>query len=162
MNSQDQKSFQEWISGSKIVNDQSHPITMFHGGHFNADAFSGFDPELTDPENDLGAGFYFTSCRADAERYDYNQDYDEPQVLEVFINIKNPYVIGETLVPHGLTEEKGEAFRLAVEAAGYDGIIDRTVTHKFAHEGYMPNAGVFHVVAFYPHQIKNAKSFSMW
>lgn len=162
MKSQEQNAFQQWFSGSKIVKDESHPIVMHHGGHFKADEFSGFNAELTDPENDLGAGFYFTSCRTDAERYDYNCEYEEPQVLDVHLAIKNPYIIGETPIPGGVTQEKGEAFRLAVEAAGYDGIIDRTVTHKFGHEGYYPGAGVFHVVAFYPEQIKSATSFSMW
>lgn len=162
MNSHEQTAFQHWFAGSKIVNDQYQPLVMHHGGHFKADEFTGFDTGLTDPENDLGAGFYFTSSRTDAERYDYNLDYEVPQVLDVYLAIKNPYIIGETPIPAGFTQEKGEAFRLAVEALGYDGFIDRTVTHKFAHEGYTPDAGVFHVVAFYPEQIKSATSFSLW
>ena len=102
-----------------------------------------------------GEAFYFTSNRADAEGYDYNRDYDEPQVLDVYLSMQNPYYIGESPKPAGFTDEAGEEFRAAVQAAGYDGIIDRTVNAKFMEsEGYSPDA--VHYVVFEPTQIKSA------
>lgn len=150
--------FKQWFGSSKIVDDQNAPLVMYHGGHFKVDEFSGFSAELTDLSNDLGAGFYFTNCRLDAEGYDYNLDYDVPQVLDVYLAIHKPFIVGESVLPVGIADAKGEAFRLAVEAEGYDGIIDRTVSFKFAHEGYKPGEHVFHVLAFYPEQIRSANS----
>jgi N12 class adenine-specific DNA methylase len=154
----DTPAFKRWFGNSKVVDDNGEPLVMYHGGHFKADEFSSFDRDLTDPENDLGAGFYFTSNRKDAEGYDYNREYgdDNPQVLSVYLSIKNPFIIGKTTMPSGVKEAKGEAFRAAVEAAGYDGIIDSTVTTKFADEGYSPKDGTVHVVAFHSEQIKSA------
>lgn len=156
----DNSAFAAWFGNSKIVDDAGKPLVMYHGGHFDAATFSAFSPDLADPENDLGAGFYFSSSRADAEGYDYNREHgeDNPQVLDVYLSVQNPYIIGESKLPDGVSEEKGEAFRTAVEAAGYDGIIDRAVTHKFADEDYHPAPSTVHVVAFFPEQIKSATS----
>jgi len=147
--------FKRWFGKSKVVNADGSPQIVYHGGHFDVSEFSEFDPDFLDEENDMGRGFYFTSNRADAEGYDYNRDYDEPQVLDVYLSMQNPYYIGESPKPAGFSDESGEEFRAAVQAAGYDGIIDRTVNAKFMEsEGYSPDA--VHYVVFEPTQIKSA------
>lgn len=151
--------FKQWFGNSKVVDPNGKPLVIYHGGHFKADEFEGFDPELTDNENDLGAGFYFTTSKKDAEGYDYNREYDEPQVLSVFVSLQNPYVLGESPKIEGFESEEGmESFRDAIQQQGYDGIIDKTVNERFADEKYHPGEGVWHIVAFYPEQIKSATS----
>lgn len=155
----DTDEFKRWFSNSKLSDPVGKPLVVYHGGHFKADEFEGFDPTLTDPENDLGAGFYFTTSKKDAMGYDYNRDYDEPQVLSVYISLHNPYVLGESPKINGFENEEGnEAFRAAIEQQGYDGIIDKTVNSRFTDENYHPGEGTWHIVAFYPEQIKSASS----
>lgn len=157
--SEDIDSFKRWFGNSKLVDSEGNPLVVYHGGHFKADEFEGFDSDLTDPENDLGAGFYFTTSKTDAMGYDYNREYDEPQVLSVFISLQNPYVLGESDKIKGFEDESGkEAFRAAIQQQGYDGIIDKTVNTRFADENYHPGEGVWHIVAFHPEQIKSASS----
>jgi ADP-Ribosyltransferase in polyvalent proteins len=140
------ENFWRWFGQSKSVDEHGRPLVFFHGGHFNPNSFQSFDPDLCDESNDLGAGFYFSSCAKDASRYDYNQEYGEPSVLSVYIKMENPYNLK---VP-----SKGEMFRQSIAVMGHDSIIDRTVPYKFKDEGYFPGEEIVHIVAFYPEQIK--------
>lgn len=150
------ESFYKWFGDSKVVDDQGRPLVVYHGGHFEASAFTAFDEALLDPENDMGAGFYFTDSRVDAEGYDYNLDFDTPQVLEVYLSTKKPFTIGESPFPKGVSEKSGEVFRQVIQDLGYDAIIDTEVSTKFASEGYTANGASKHFVMFKPDQIKSA------
>lgn len=145
-------------TAQRLVNEAAkaagYITKAYHGGHFNPSTFTTFTRELQDPQNDLGAGFYFSSNKQDAARYDYNQEYGTPSVLNAALRMSNPYVIGES---PKIGDEQGEDFRAAVEAAGYDGIVDGRVTTRFLDEGYAPAEGTVHYVVFNPNQIKSVE-----
>lgn len=162
-NQTDTDAFKKWFGDSKVVDAEERPLVVYHGGHFKADEFSEFDDELTDPGNYMGSGFYFTSDRKDAEHYDYNREHGEPQVLDVYLSMQNPFIVGKSPKIEGFENDAidgyqagddGEHFRAAVQREGYDGIIDPTVRHAFAAENYTPDAT--HFIAFNSNQIKSA------
>lgn len=147
------RAFWRWFGDSKVVDAEGRPLVVYHGGHFKADEFSQFRMDFADAQGDMGAGIYFSSSKSDAEGYDYNRDYGDPQTIAAYLRMENPYVIGQTKQINGL-DESGEKFRAATEAAGFDGIVDPTVRNKFKDEGYTPDA--VHYVAFRPEQAKSA------
>jgi N12 class adenine-specific DNA methylase len=149
------ESFKRWFGKSEVVDDGGKPLVVYHGTNVNAAELTSFKSELSEDSNDFGPGFYFTNNRADAEGYDYNREFGEPQVIPAYLKIENPYIIGVT---PKLGSETGADFAKAVRAAGYDGIIDRTVNDKFQSEGYRPGEGTVHYVAFEPTQIKSVQN----
>lgn len=54
----DTPEFRKWFGGSKVVGDDGKPITVYHG---TTQDFDQFDPAKAEMQNDMGAGFYFTS-----------------------------------------------------------------------------------------------------
>lgn len=91
--------FKEWFGDSKVADEDGKPLVVYHGT--TAD-FSAFDRDRTDPESDLGGGFYFTNNREEvAENYagfgpdltnkiqraaeqiadETDRDYSDPEVI---------------------------------------------------------------------------------
>lgn len=58
----DSPDFQRWFEGSKVVDEDGEPIVMYHG---TTHAFEAFDPDLANPENDMGKGIYLSSSYDD-------------------------------------------------------------------------------------------------
>jgi hypothetical protein len=143
--------FKLWFGNSKVVNADGSPMVVYHGTNVEASEIKAFSRSLSEDGNDFGRGIYFTSSRADAERNDYNRDFGEPQDVEAYEKIENPYIVGQSPAIEG----EGETLARKIRAAGYDGIIDPTVNDKFAHEGYQPGEGVVHYIAFDSRQVKS-------
>ena len=117
------ESFWKWFSGSKVVDKDGKPLVVYHGT--NADEFNEFKLER---END---GFYFTADKEYAKSEGKN-------VIEVYLNIKNPRRITYSEETETIEEMKKE---------GYDGI-------------FITDMGYY--VAFYPNQIKSIKNGGRW
>jgi len=54
--------FKRWFGDSKVVDINGEPRVVYHGTGSN---FEAFDRRHSNPESDLGAGFYFTTERGD-------------------------------------------------------------------------------------------------
>ena len=85
------KSFKEWFGDwqsedktnvSKVVDENSEPLLVWHGTTENFDAFSKSWRGSTDP-GDWGLGFYFSPKKSSSEMYG-------DILMPVFLSIKNP------------------------------------------------------------------------
>lgn len=85
------KSFKEWFGDwqsedktnvSKVVDENSEPLLVWHGTTENFDAFSKSWRGATDP-GDWGLGFYFSPKKSSSEMYGNI-------LMPVFLSIKNP------------------------------------------------------------------------
>jgi len=56
--------FQKWFGGSKIVDENNHPLVVFHA---TTHKFYEFTRECGNVESYFGLGYYFTDSRLDAE-----------------------------------------------------------------------------------------------
>ncbi len=138
--------FGDWESdpenASKVVNEDGTPKVVYHGT--NAE-FNVFDRSKGKPNDAgwLGRGYYFYGDYHESAQY---AEYGKGRVMEVYLNIKNPYYA-----------ESAEMERLAEldsDAASEE------FTQNLINEGY---DGVYYNgdlreewVAFYPTQIKSA------
>ena len=156
------------INSSKVVDANGEPMVVYHG---TPNQFNTFNRELIGSSTDRGIwgrGFYFTSNKAEAERYTKRGDVTG-EVKEVFLNIRKPlaikaeqddagkeyiqslyrkYVTDEIFEDPRTTEAKlAEATQKVTDELvenGYDGVI---VTYKDGTQEY---------VVFNPNQIKSA------
>lgn len=156
------------INSSKIVDENGEPMVVYHG---TPNQFNTFNRELIGSSTDRGIwgrGFYFTSNKAEAERYTKRGDATG-EVKEVFLNIRKPLAIKaeqgdagkeyiQSLYRKHVTDEIFEDPRTTeaklAEATqkvsdelvenGYDGVV---VTYKDGTQEY---------VVFNPNQIKSA------
>ncbi|MFI3244614.1 MAG: hypothetical protein R3Y56_10210, partial [Akkermansia sp.] len=98
------KWFGDWINdpanASKVVDENGEPLVVYHG---TGTKIEEFDPKLTGLGNDqYGSGFYFSSDKQQAEYYttatldDRSKlgGSDNPNVLSVYLNIRNPLMLG--------------------------------------------------------------------
>jgi hypothetical protein len=154
----DNQKFKAWFSGSKITDAQGRPMKMYHG---TKAAFAEFDESkfgISD-EGWMGKGFYFTYNPEEASGYALGEMFgkgDSPNVVPVYLSIKNPLLITMSVLPDGRTlkdmhegtiiSDKGsKAVRSLADTGGHDGIV-------LANKEGKP----LHVVAFRPNQIKSA------
>lgn len=86
---QDIENFKNWKSSnkdktnvSKVVDENSEPLLVWHGTTENFDAFSKSWRGATDP-GDWGLGFYFSPKKSSSEMYG-------DTLMPVFLSIKNP------------------------------------------------------------------------
>ena len=156
------------INSSKVVDTNGEPMVVYHG---TPNQFNTFNRELIGSSTDRGIwgrGFYFTSNKAEAERYTKRGDATG-EVKEVFLNIRKPLAIKaeqgdagkeyiQSLYRKHVTDEIFEDPRTTdaklAEATqkvtdelvdnGYDGVV---VTYKDGTQEY---------VVFNPNQIKSA------
>jgi uncharacterized DUF497 family protein len=154
----DNQKFKAWFSGSKITDAQGRPMKMYHG---TKAAFAEFDESkfgITD-EGWMGKGFYFTYNPEEASGYALGEMFgkgDSPNVVPVYLSIKNPLLITMSVLPDGRTlkdlhegtivsDRGSKAVRSLADTGGHDGIV-------LANKEGKP----LHVVAFRPNQIKSA------
>ncbi len=131
-------------NASKVVDENGEPKVVLHGTP-NKD-FYAFDPEKAGSGTDagwLGKGFYF---------YGNNPTYASQyagkngRVMEVYLDIKNPYIASYeemSRLAEANDPELSRQFREELEAEGYDGVF---------YNGDLNEEWV----AFYPTQIKSA------
>jgi hypothetical protein len=97
----DTPEFKQFFAGSKVVDEDGKPLVVYHGSpDFKGNAFTG----KVERKNRAGnvAGYYFTPYADEASDYAADrktQQYQEgSQVLPVYLNIKRPYIAGESRV----------------------------------------------------------------
>ena len=79
------KEQQEYFKDSKVRDENGNLQTVYHGTDSN---FTIFDKSLSDEDNVLGQGLYFTANKEQSKKYG-NKQY------ETYLNIKNPLVIDD-------------------------------------------------------------------
>ena len=118
----------DWFRGSKVIDANGKPLTVYHGTTANFDKFSSEFFGTGDGNQDLGPGFYF------ADEPNVTEAYAEGtggNVRPVYLSIKNP-ATNETLQQKAFQDALDDTmgFTSASEflaSQGYDGII---YTHK--------------------------------
>jgi hypothetical protein len=110
----DSKAFKAWFGDwrnpdarkSKVVDVDGKPLVVYHGTGTTIEEFL---PELTGKGNDqYGSGFYFTSDKSTAEGYTTATingqkklgGDDNPNVIPVYLNIRNPLVVDGKKTPN--------------------------------------------------------------
>jgi hypothetical protein len=86
------KAFKNWFGESKVVDENSKPIVVYHGTKDDIEQFMKGQPNKKDA-GWLGDGFYFTDNPELASTYaEYLKSGPEgANVLPVYLSIKNPY-----------------------------------------------------------------------
>ena len=97
----DTPEFKQWFSGSKVVGEDGKPLVVYHGSpDFKGNEFTG-KVERKNRAGNVG-GYYFTPYADEASDYAADRktsQYQEgSQVLPVYLNIKRPYIAGESRV----------------------------------------------------------------
>lgn len=139
----DTPAFQNWFGESKVLDDSSSPLTVYHGTAEDFDVFLDKSGRATG-HSTAGLGHFFTSDRSLAERYAENASDGVPadeRLIDAYLSIKNPYELTLDEAQSLDTPEAAKAFRQFLERAGYDGI-------------HIPEADNW--IAFRSNQIKSA------
>ena len=79
------KEQKEYFKDSKVRDDNGNLLTMYHGTDSD---FTIFDKDLSDEDNVLGQGLYFTANKEQSEKYGSKQ-------YETYLNITNPLIIDD-------------------------------------------------------------------
>jgi hypothetical protein len=150
--------FKRWFENSKVVDGSGKPLVVYHGT--GAD-FSNFG---------LGRGaIYFTDDSSVASVYADHAEVDgsesAPNVLAVYLRIKNPLVIDEAWAKENLDDEDGDRDWTILDnvvynsvKTGHDGVILRSV-EDFAGmdaNGKRMIRPYDQFIVFSPRQIKSA------
>lgn len=129
---------------SKVVDSDGRPKVVLHGTPNNE--FYAFDPEKTGSNTDqgwLGTGFYFYG---NAPEYASQYAGKNGRVVQVYLDIKNPYIASVdefNRLAEANDPEMSRRFREQLEDEGYDGVY---------YNGDLNEEWV----AFRPEQIKSA------
>jgi hypothetical protein len=91
LRSPDTKEFKQWFEGSKVVDEDGNPLVVYHA----TSNFEGNEFKLMPKVNRSGNpdAFYFTYDIEDANRYAGEEE--GAQIIPVYLNIKNPYILGK-------------------------------------------------------------------
>jgi hypothetical protein len=132
------------MPNTKVVDENGNPLVVYHGGKGKIIVFDKNRIGENLDYGTMGAGFYFTSDRENAENYARNaKGEEEPSIERVFINIRNIKEVNWNELD-GDSKKKSETFTAKAIAKGYDGLT-----------AYAPN-GAWWYVAFNSNQIKSA------
>ena len=175
----EQGAFWRWFGDSKVVDAEGRPLVVYHGTAQNlvGDAFN------QDMARSEGGAFYFSHSplfknpATNANEYAKGRAGEAPQVMPVYLSLKNPMVTGFTEpMPQGDKEigdwlgrmnawnrardrDKEQFYKKAIREAqqgGHDGVIIRNVEDvpNDAGRRFTDEADVY--IAFRPEQIKSA------
>ena len=125
--------FDQWFSGSKVVDADGKPLVVYHGTSADIQQFKVSDG------GEFGGGIYMTPDTKGASDYATYRGRGPANVMPLYVSIKNPADAAEA---SQVALWKGEQnARAELIKRGYDGVIDMRSGQ---------------VVAFYPGQIKSA------
>jgi hypothetical protein len=137
--------FRQWFAGSKVVDKDGEPLTVYHG----TDAvFSTFDAGKQ-RAGDFGKGFYFTDSKSSDGNFGEH-------VIAAHLSLQNPYIVrGDVVKPNGEIEwgktPREEIAALYPEAATVPKGEINSVLQRRGHDGLI--IGDYYI-AFHPEQIK--------
>ena len=148
------KEQQEFFKDSKVRDENGNLLTMYHGSPSD---FTIFNKSLSDEDNVLGKGFYFTSDWGAAQHYSTKQGtLDNGKVYEIYLNIQNPFIIDD--LDTSSLAEKIHEIDPDVDIMDYDYGVASTekMTNYLIDNGYDGiKAGYETYVVFNSNQIKN-------
>jgi len=159
--------FKRWFEGSKVVDEDGKPKTVFHRSPNKFDAFALDKRGSTSDDGLYGKGFYF----ADESLPHYGENE-----YEVFLNMKKPLELNKFKsakeladfsgideswitrdsggVFHPIDRMSGE-FKDNLKDLGYDGVVIKHIPMGGGKESY-------EYVAFEPNQIKSVNNSGAW
>ena len=111
--------FRRWFTDSKVVDATGAPLVVYHGTA-NPAWESGRSTFGT--TNGMGEGAYFTPSSRLAEEYavmDSEVESDPPFLIPVYLSIKNPKVLSDTIDMQAITPDQRKEW----EASGHDGMM---------------------------------------
>lgn len=148
------KEQQEYFKDSKVRDENGNLLTVYHGSKSD-NSFTVFDKaKIRDGVLAYGNGYYFTPSYEMAEKYDSTGN-----VKEVYLDLKNPYLVKTEKGLYEIIELKNEALKKygsvnnltdILKEKGYDGIIGYADIVSETETGVISE-----IVAFEPNQIKN-------
>ena len=149
--------FKKWFGDSKIVNEDGSPMVVYHGT--NKD-FSEFSVKQKNDHGYYGEGYYFTPNQSDASFYAdlystrdvVEGEQSAPNVMPVYLSIKNPYVIYKN---NFSGPQYADEFTKDLKEKGYDGIIVR-LRDVDDITGNIVADDITEIIAFEPNQIKSS------
>lgn len=152
--------FWRWFGKSKVVDKQGRPLVVYHGTKSNIQTFDLSKAGVSD-DGLAGKGFYFTYNPDEASGYAESDIYgkgDSPNVLPVYVSLKNPLLVSGGVLPdgrrvidvhkqygYGINSKGGAAIKQLAQSSGQDGVV-----------WLRTDGGVGHAVAFRSEQIKSA------
>jgi len=157
--------FQNWFSGSKVVDEQGQPLTVYHGRGGDFEAFN-----VDGKTKTKGSGAFFSSSPDVAATYTKAKDAN---IVPVHLNLKQPLVVDANGSNWGVLDlrkhpEIKSQFTFPpttdqlsrwAKKNGYDGMIVKNVTDFGANAKYSNEASgepTTIYAAFEPTQIKSA------
>ncbi len=147
----DSPAFKAWFAGSKVVNADGQPLTVYHG---TGTAFEAFEkrPSIVPLAS---IGHWFTTEKNNAAEVASRKGVTTPVIVEAYLALKNPKVypsfaamLNDMGPSYEKTAAETEAFRKRLELAGHDGIHLETNTADGVRDSQY--------IAFEPTQIKSA------
>lgn len=152
----DSRYFRKWFGDSKVVDENGEPLGVYHGTQASFDAFSEEFQGSTVSSEDQG--FFFTNHRGEANsyaQYDWDKEDPAPNVMPVYLSIRNPRVIEidyDDMTPGTWFDEHQDIVDEALEA-GNDGLVIRSLNSQ---DTMSDGQQLTMYVAFRPEQIKSA------
>ena len=141
------KEQQEFFKDSKVRDEDGKLLEVYHGT--NADEFTIFDKELSDEDNVLGQGLYFTADKEQGKKYG-------TKIYSTYLNIKNPFAIDDLSTYSLANKIKELDFNADIIDYDYGVASTEKMTDYLIENGYDGiKAGADVYVAFEPNQIKN-------
>ena len=149
------ENFRNWFGNSKVVDENGHPLVLYHGTSKQFDEFK-YQPPVFPGAATWQQGFFFSQNRETAEFYtnlDFTEDAGKPSIKEVYLQIENPYIFDF----EGDKNRKGIRYSEIIDKAkaeGHDGVILKNTYDG----GPMDNI----YVVFEPTQIKSIYNGGDW
>lgn len=138
---------QEFFKESKVRDVEGRLLEVYHGT--DAEEFTIFDKELSDEDNVLGQGLYFTADKEQGEKYGN-------RIYATYLNIKNPFIINDLTTYSLANEIMNQNPNADIIDSDYGVASTSKMTEYLIANGYDGiRAGENVFVAFYPEQIKN-------
>jgi hypothetical protein len=106
----DTPAFKNWFGDSKVVDENGSPLVVYHGTGANFQEFN------TTKEGQFGKGAYFSNQPSYASGF--AKFGKEPNVIPVYLSLKNPFVIETVLDIPSVSKLKKK---------GFDGIIRKEI-----------------------------------
>lgn len=141
-NSEHARAFSEWFGGSRVVDKEGNPRTVYHGT--NGAEFSSFK----NGKKEQGAIFFSSSPKQAGEFAEPYRGVEAVRIIPTHLSIKNPYIV--TFKGNLYTPEAMDKVTENAKKRGHDGVIIRNIVNF---EGGKESTSY---AVFSPSQIKSA------